>query len=713
MSNTDKNINIKQEDIISNIENQGGDNDSFVLVDAYQFVKENVDSVVKDIKNVFEKFSEDVVDIAESVYLSAKTTVENVAQTVWNAVPKTKEDAEALVEQIWTGGGDLAASAGDLLNSAMTGANGLTDDIANHLQTATEYGLGKQLQGIFNIVSTNMASYKDGISETSFGSKMEDSWQGKSSAFLNYFKEQHGRINFMDSTPLDAGRDKNSLYGTMMLGAPYTFNSFADPNNRTLINTFIKDGKFVSITPGMPKYNGLTSYLGGFNTILDQTSNGDEMLSYLSRNGIDSLFALKDKRYYTFEASYDEYFSYLETMLNAVWIKLGLAKNGEQFNLFTFINIKTASGKIKPSGYKELKPQYNSSIGFFCNAASVVSESVDNQRTSFGSELAGEVNAQAQEMQRINYITGMGTGGAGRELSRKFGMMSNVTKQIGGLLSETFSGTAATLSKVGDIVASNSFSKAAQIAVTIAAGAVSAVKDVATFTHTKDFGSVLQGFATSNGMQVTYPELWSSSSYSRPININFNFVSPYGDPLSIFKYVFVPFCALVCFALPRQAAENGFVSPFLIRADMPGVFTTDLGMISSISWQRGGDQSLWTKDGLPRAISGSFTITDLYEYLAMTKRLSFLSANPSYTVFLDSLTGMCAVTDDGSSDSLNDYFKFMIDRANGKNTSNALWNRFGSNKLSESARISNLTRSSISGNLNSYSIPWIHNSSLF
>ena len=42
--------------------------------------------------------------------------------------------------------------------------------------------------------------------------------------------------------------------------------------------------------------------------------------------------------------------------------------------------------------------------------------------------------------------------------------------------------------------------------------------------------------------------------------------------------------------------------------------TTDLGLISDISWTKGGSQNLWTKDGLPRAIDVSLSISDLYPF---------------------------------------------------------------------------------------------------
>ena len=80
---------------------------------------------------------------------------------------------------------------------------------------------------------------------------------------------------------------------------------------------------------------------------------------------------------------------------------------------------------------------------------------------------------------------------------------------------------------------------------------------------------------------------------------------------------------------------------------------------SNMSFTRGGPNGLFTKDGLPRSISGDFTIEDLYPYLAMSRRISFLSANPSYTSFLDSMVGINAVYTNNNESALNDYFDKM------------------------------------------------------
>lgn len=696
-------------------------------------IKNLVDDTIETVDRIIYAVSEDqtLSDISDDAKdMITNFTIEKFLDFPFKLVYDIATNTVNTARSVGSAGLDKAAVTIDgavkkASDSVFDKLSSLSNEAANYLQdaynellaNAGEYGGGaitNMLGSIMSIIADGMSDYVDGVTETTFGALQENSWYGTNKSFLNYFKTQYKSVSseskairIMNSTPLDSGDARSSLYGSMILGVPYTFGSLADPNNRTLINTFIKDGKILSLTPGMPKYNGLTSYADLQNSILAQTDTPSEMLSYLERNGLDRTFSDKDKRYYTFEAKYDEYFAYLETMLNAVWIKLGLAKDGNDFNIFSFFDLKQPNAdSIDETKYNVLKPQYNSSIGFFTNIVSAVSESVDSQQTGFGSEMASRANANAQDYQKMNYITGMGTGSSAKNVMRKVGIGVNSVKQIKGLLSETFAATAEQASLI-----STKTSAAGKIRQVVKTG-VTAAMDVVNFNNTEDIGAVMQSFATSNGMQVVYPELWSNSGYSKNMNFNFTFTSPYGDPLSIFKYVYVPFLTLACFSLPRQAAENGYVSPFFVRADIPGLVTSDLALISSFTFTKGGSSNLWTKDGLPRSIECSITISDLYPYLSMTKRLSFLSANPSYTVFLDNMAGMCALHDD-SEDVVNDYFKALIDRANGTSDSRgSLWNKFNSAKRSEILRSMNSSRASATSSLSKYNIPWLHNSSI-
>lgn len=682
---------------------------------------ENQDCIVNpnyDLVSAFDFSSltkDEINNIAVAIYKDYKQETNAFSEVKKYEIEKS-EDADNAIQKALKIVDNFIVSAENLISGISSGINTATSTIAGYLKEFSKYSgssaLGGTISGIANALANNLIAYQDGITETSFGTLQEESWgNATSESFLQYFKEANQsvtnesdrRVDILKSTPLDSGENREALYGTMIMGCPYLYNAYADPFNRTLVNTLIKDSRYISFTPGMPEYHGTSYALTEASQMqYKQTEDGWEMLNYLLRNGLDDSFSNKDKRYYTFKTDYKAYFSYLETMLNAVWIKLGLAKSGNTFNIFSFFNIKdnSSNGNIAPEKYDELLEKYNHSLGFFLSSSSNIAESVSNSSTSTGGELASQVNSSSDTYQRLNYITGMGTGGPTRNAMRSAANVVSFAENMRDFMSSTFQYAAEGFSNDNKLLA-------------LVKGTIGAGVDITKLTTSQDLGSIIQSFSVANGMRVVYPELWSDSNYSRSISLEFNFVSPYGDPLSIFKYVYVPFCALACFALPRQAAENGYVSPFFVRADVPGLFTSDLALITDITWTKGGGNNLWTKDGLPRAMSVSITLSDLYPYLSMSRRLSFLSANPSYTVFLDNMAGLMRRKDDNATDSLNDYFKTLIDRVNGiENNGNELWNKFNSYKSAENKRISREIKNSISGKLNMGSVPWLHDSNL-
>lgn len=613
-----------------------GDSDSKTFWDKlqnqYQQNKENSDQrVTSEIMGSGNSINS-IFSNAEAATTAAATTVISELTDIFSSL--TESGAEAIE------------------NVPLVGS--LASDMMNRLSGS--------IQAISGAASTISLKYNDGSTETAFGQKQESSWRRLVQDIKN--RNINFNINRITTTPLDSGDSQVNLYGTMMLGCPPSFLPSTDPLNRGMINSFVKDSCFVSLTPGMPKYNGSRYLASTKNSALNQTQTSREMIDYLVQNGVNKDTLSKDKRYYVFESSFGKFYSYLETMLNTVWIKLGLGtEDNNTFNMFSFFPDFATNDNAEPEA------QYKSAIGFYINPNGAVTENITNERTAIGADLASKTNNFADQYQQLGYLTGMGTGGAGKNLARTISQNVQMFSNI-----KDFASNA-----VANMI--NGWKNNSGI-VRKAVGAVTgAIKDYVNNVTTEDMGAVLQSYTAVNGMQVVYPELWRDSAYSQAINIDFNFTSPYGDPLSIFKYVYVPFFTLLCFTMPRQADDNGYVSPFLVRADIPGMATCDLGYISNLSYTRGGSSGLFTKDGLPRAISGNFTIESLYPYLAMSRRISFLSANPSYTSFLDSMTGFAAVySDESDSSSLNEYFKNMLNRVNGESNLSGvkLWNRFDS-----------------------------------
>ena len=81
--------------------------------------------------------------------------------------------------------------------------------------------------------------------------------------------------------------------------------------------------------------------------------------------------------------------------------------------------------------------------------------------------------------------------------------------------------------------------------------------------------------------------------------------------------------------------------PFLIRGSAPGMFSIDMGIVESITVEKGSDQT-WTVTGLPTQVKVSLQIKDLYGNLMIppANKPSLFFSNQG---MLDYLGCMCGI----------------------------------------------------------------------
>ena len=138
----------------------------------------------------------------------------------------------------------------------------------------------------------------------------------------------------------------------------------------------------------------------------------------------------------------------------------------------------------------------------------------------------------------------------------------------------------------------------------------------------------LKGFSTGFGIaglaalatgaaNIDVPEIWTDTTFNKSYSFNMKFLAPYGDPLTVMQTEYVPLCALLAGALPRATGASSYTSPFLCRAYCKGMFAVPLGIIDSISIDRGNDTHGWSHGCLPLAIDVSFSIKDLSPTMTM------------------------------------------------------------------------------------------------
>ena len=120
------------------------------------------------------------------------------------------------------------------------------------------------------------------------------------------------------------------------------------------------------------------------------------------------------------------------------------------------------------------------------------------------------------------------------------------------------------------------------------------------------------------GENMIIPKIWDSSEFRRSYNIVIHLKAPYGNRYSYYMDVLVPLFHLLALALPKQATANSYGAPFLVKCFCDGLFTCNLGIVSSISIDKTVSESSWTVDGFPSEIDVRLTIEDLYSDLTIT-----------------------------------------------------------------------------------------------
>lgn len=129
-----------------------------------------------------------------------------------------------------------------------------------------------------------------------------------------------------------------------------------------------------------------------------------------------------------------------------------------------------------------------------------------------------------------------------------------------------------------------------------------------------------------SGSNIFFPELWGSSDFSRSYSVEIDLKTPYGNKKNIFLDLFVPMWHWIALAAPRQTTINTYGSPFLCRAYIPGMFSSEMSIVESLTIQKGGDGSAWSVDGYPLEIKLQINLKDLYNSFSISKPTSFQEA---------------------------------------------------------------------------------------
>lgn len=166
----------------------------------------------------------------------------------------------------------------------------------------------------------------------------------------------------------------------------------------------------------------------------------------------------------------------------------------------------------------------------------------------------------------------------------------------------------------------------------MAASAVGAAKDLALGALdgvTMGFSNLITGLGGSGYIDI--PKTWQSSSVNLPrASYTIQLISPYGNPISRLINIFVPIAMLLAAALPRSTGKASYTSPFICQLFDRGRCQVKLGMIESLSIERGTSNLQYNLKGDALAFNVTFTVVDLSSIMHMpTSGGSLLENNMS------------------------------------------------------------------------------------
>ena len=364
-----------------------------------------------------------------------------------------------------------------------------------------------------------------------------------------------------------------------VFGRPFGFMEETDPSNRVFQNLLLKNNTIVSITPGAPGYN------------LKTVQEVEARLKDMAKR-IDEIRA-SDK-------SAEE--------KEAASVREMLRVQGNLISSETDMRMTTFQKKVPEflTVFKQLVTQVGVSIfggGFISTGLDVIIESFQANLANTGFNLWTEKSTSISESASNSYTDSV--------LQAAQQSVSDASKQLQ-------QGLGAVVGASNDPIKIESNSE-------VVSKLASAVSNAS---------------ASITGANFQHPKFWSNSDFTRNYNISFRFVSPYGDNLSVFFHVIMPFLFILCFALPRQFGPSGMDFPFILQLDCPGFFSCPMGCVTSVDFKKGGDNFWFNASGLPLVIDGSLTVVDLYNALSLPANYAETLVNIGTRSFLNTLGGL-------------------------------------------------------------------------
>lgn len=384
-----------------------------------------------------------------------------------------------------------------------------------------------------------------------------------------------------------------------LFGLPHQFIDYNDPRigeksnlGRCFAERIVMEAPIICLKPGvaefLPNVANKENYV---NRILDAVSSNSSLKSVFSGMDIEKNDALL---YYQHKSCYSEMMAKVNVLCKMMAVFLGIADT----------KVPWAKGNAKFGTYDwryyTVKNQFND-VSFQSHASGSVGAFIKNALTGGASKLMED-----NEWVRF-YVDSNASFGESASNSTTQSVLESYTEKLEGIAKEL------------DVISGMS-------GVDIQGLAESSMSSVDSFIQENANGngaiSTFLKRISGNTKQIIsggnflIPEIWSQSEYNKSYSFSITLSTPYGCPEAWYLNIGVPLMHILGLCLPQQLTANTYKSPYLVKCYSPGWFNCNLGIIDSVSIEKGADQS-WSVGGLPNEVKVSLSVKDLYSTLSI------------------------------------------------------------------------------------------------
>lgn len=430
-----------------------------------------------------------------------------------------------------------------------------------------------------------------------------------------------------------------------LFGLPYQFIAATDPRvdkvsktiGRSFINNIILPAPIVTIIPGKPRYLPSTKDKVSWTHAMIAAGNGS--LAELQQLVGDS--NNKELRFYDFQSDYTSYMKYVNILCRTAAAYLEITetvdgkKDGESYVRYDWRNYRWDADSYAGAASRSItalaktgKAARDTIVGkiksFGAAAADVIDEvigSSEKDKKSSTPKLSLNTSDSDEEEQSIAEALLQTTNYIQFYCDPDFG------------LNESATNTTATSQLEG--VLSSGSDKMKELAFMVNSGGadMSGLSDLSTDLTNALSDTLTSGGGTVGGVlgrilsvsdnilkgeNLIIPEIYQASGRDNSFSIKVHLKTPYGNRYSYFMEILVPMFHLLALALPKQTTSNTYGSPFLVKVCCDGMFTCNLGIVTSISIEKNISPENWSNDGFPTEVDVTLQIQDLYNDLSMT-----------------------------------------------------------------------------------------------